>query len=80
MKIAKLNEDAHNHVLLGELVNSVKRIRKAFQIWRIDCQYRALGDYVDDLKANQIDVEKKRRELLMKRSDLRVEMLEIGGN
>jgi len=80
MKIAKLNEAAHNHIVLGELVNSVKRITKAFQIWRIDCQYRALGDYVDDLKANQIDVEKKRRELLMKRSDLRVEMLEVGGN
>lgn len=80
MKIAKLNEAAHNHIVLGELVNSVKRITKAVQIWRIDCQYRALGDYVDDLKANQIDVEKKRRELLMKRSDLRVEMLEVGGN
>ncbi|WP_423708631.1 hypothetical protein [Undibacterium sp. WLX3042] len=80
MKIAKLNEIAHNHILLGELLNSVKRLTKAYAIWRIDCQYRALGDYVDDLKANQVDVEKKRRELLMRRSDLRVEMLEVGGN
>jgi len=80
MKIAKLNEAAHNHIVLGELVNSVKRIRKAFQIWRIDCRYQQLGDYVDGLKANQNDIERQRRELLMKRSDLRVEMLEIGGN
>ncbi|MBC3813073.1 hypothetical protein [Undibacterium aquatile] len=80
MKIAKINGPVNNHVLRVVVRNGVKRITKAFQIWRIDCQYRALGDYVDDLKANQIDVEKKRRELLMKRSDLRVEMLEVGGN
>jgi hypothetical protein len=63
--------------LLGELLNSVKRITKAFQIWRIDCQYRALGDYRDDLRMNQIDVEKA-PSLLMRRRDLRVEMLEAG--
>lgn len=80
MKIAKINGPVNNHVLRVVVRNGVKRITKAFQIWRIDCQYRSLGDYVDDLKANQIAIEKKRCELLMKRSGLRVELLESGGN
>jgi hypothetical protein len=80
MKIAKMNAPVNSHVLRVVVRNGFQRITKAFQIWRIDCQYRSLGDYADDLKANQIAIEKKRHELLMKRSDLRVKLLEIGGN
>lgn len=79
MKIAKLNEAAHNHILLGEIVASVKRLCKAWQIWRIDRQYRALGDYIAELSSNQADAEGARRDLLLRRSDLHTAMLDLGG-
>lgn len=79
MKIAKLQEAAHNHILLSEMIGSVKRIVKAWQIWRLDCQYSTLGDYASELQANQDAIKAKRQELLFRRSDLRVSMLELGG-
>ncbi|WP_295756089.1 hypothetical protein [Undibacterium sp.] len=79
MKIAKLQEAANNHILLSEMIGSVKRIVKAWQIWRLDCQYSTLGDYASELQANQDAIKAKRQELLFRRSDLRVSMLELGG-
>lgn len=79
MKIAKLNEAIHNHILLSEVITSVKRIVKAYQIWRLDCQYRTSGDYIAELKANQDDAERKRMALLLRRADVRAAMLSLGG-
>lgn len=79
MKIAKLQEAAHSHILLSEVIDSVKRIVKAWQIWRLDCEYSTLGDYASELQANQDAIKAKRQELLFRRSDLRVSMLELGG-
>jgi hypothetical protein len=79
MKLTKLNEAAHKHIVLGELIASVKRIVKEWQIWRLDCQYSTLGDYASELQANQDAIKAKRQELLFRRSDLRVSMLELRG-
>ncbi|MDO8180184.1 MAG: hypothetical protein Q7T62_18205 [Undibacterium sp.] len=79
MKIAQLGEAANNHILIGEVIASVKRLVKAWQIWRIDCQYRALGDYIEELKTNQEATERNRIDLLMRRADVRAAMLDLGG-
>jgi hypothetical protein len=79
MKLAKIHEAAHNHIVLGEVIASVKRIVKAFQIWLIDYQYRSLGKYAEELQENQDIVKAHRQALLFRRSDLRVSMLELGG-
>lgn len=79
MKIAQLGEAANNHILIGEVITSVKRLVKAWQIWRIDCQYLALGDYVQELQDNQVAAERNRSALLMRRADVRADMLDLGG-
>ncbi|MFZ6748546.1 hypothetical protein [Undibacterium sp. Ren11W] len=79
MKIAQISEAANNHILLGEAIASVKRLVKAWQIWRIDSQYRALGDYVQELQVNQFDAERARIALLIRRADIRAAMRNLGG-
>jgi hypothetical protein len=94
MKLAKLNEAAHKHIVLGELIASVKRIVKAWQIWRINCQYLAQGEdlnccaeamkeldwYRAEIIRTQEAAKEKRAALLLRRGNLRVAMLELGGH
>lgn len=84
MKIAKLNEAAHNHILLGEVLTSVKRIAKAYQIWRIDRRYQALNrdlDWYDDaLKEAQANAERCRVTLMIRRQQLHNDMIQLGGH
>lgn len=79
MKTTQINEAANNHILIGEVINSVKRLLKAWQIWRIDARYRALGDYVQELQTNQFDAERTRIDLMLRRADIRAAMLDLGG-
>lgn len=75
MKIAKLYEAAHKHILLGEVLTSVKRIVKVFQIWRIDRRYHALNSdldwYEDALKEAQANAQRSRVALMIRRQQLR---------
>lgn len=84
MKISKINEAVHNHILLGEILTSVKRVWKAFQIWRIDHQYVTLNRHLDwyenALKDAQSDAQGQRVALIMRRQKLRNEMLRLGGH
>jgi hypothetical protein len=91
--IAKLNESVHNHIVLRELVISAKRIVKAWQIWRIDCAYRACGRELDvyaaadaemkwyrnGLQVAQARTERSRINLMLRRADLRMSMNKLGG-
>ena len=83
MRIAQINEAMHNHILVGEVITSIKRIVLAYQIWRIDRQYSALNRELDALQNTveeaQANAEFARRHLLMRRADLRVDMIQLGG-
>lgn len=83
MRIAQINEAMHNHILVGEVITSIKRIVLAYQIWRIDRQYSALNRELDALQSTleeaQANAEFARRHLLMLRADLRVDMIHLGG-
>ena len=83
MRIAQINEAMHNHILVGEVITSIKRIVLAYQIWRIDRQYSALNRELDALQSTleeaQANAEFARRHLLMRRADLRVDMIQLGG-
>jgi hypothetical protein len=79
----KIHHAMHNHILLGEVIVSVKRIVLAYRIWRIDRQYSALNRELDALQYTveeaQANAEFARRHLLMLRADLRVDMIQLGG-
>lgn len=79
MKTAKVNAVAQ-HVVLNTLIASAKRMLKQWQIWCIDSQYRALGDYVQELQVNQVDAERARVALLIRRVVIRADMRDLGGN
>lgn len=83
MRIAQINEAMHNHILVGEVITSIKRIFLAYRIWRIDRQYCALNRELDALQQSveeaQANAEFARRHLLMLRADLRVDMIQLGG-
>lgn len=78
MNFSKIHEAVHNHILFGEVLTSVKRIWKAFQIWRIDRQYLKLNQhfswYEGALKDAQTDVQRQRVAMMIRRQNLRREM------
>jgi hypothetical protein len=79
MKIQKINEAAHNHILI-----SIQRMWKAFQIWRIDHQYVTLNRHLDwyenALKDAQSGAQIQRVALMIRRQKLRNEMKRLGGH
>ncbi|MDO8654218.1 MAG: hypothetical protein Q7R66_18765 [Undibacterium sp.] len=93
MKIAQLTETIHNHILLSTVVTSVKRIVKAWQIWRIDCEYLAHGEDLDccaeavkeldwyraEIASAQEVANQRRAALLVRRGQVRISMFELGG-
>lgn len=83
MKISKINEAIHNHILIGEILTSLRRIWIAYQIWRIDRQYlklnRHYGWYEGALKDAQTDVKRQRVAMMIRRQNLRREMRSMEG-
>ncbi|MBR7793809.1 hypothetical protein KDM87_14520 [Undibacterium sp. FT147W] len=84
MKLSKLNAIVHNHIVLNELVSSVKRVTTAIQIWRIDRKYHALNHeldfYEEALKEAQANAQRNRVGLMIRRQQLRSSMVKLGGN
>lgn len=83
MKTSKLNRLVHPHIGAGDIITRVKRIIKTWQIWRIDQQYialaRELDDYATALKAAQSNAELARRHLLIRRAELLIDIIRLGG-
>lgn len=66
-------------IKLRPKINAVRRAAIALQIYLLDQEYQALGDYITDTDANKAVAEHERRIVLMRRTQAFAEFIKLGG-
>lgn len=84
MKLPKLNPLFFPDIRSSDVITRMKCIIKAWQIRRIERQYialaRDLDDYATALNEAKSNAELARRHLLMRRAQLSIDIIQLGGH
>lgn len=64
---------------LQPALTSIRRAAIALHIYVLDQRYKALGNYLTDVDANQKAAELERVNILMRRHNARTELNKLGG-